>query len=89
MSSIINKNASSQKWVSTSVLASLLTATRNYGDASKRNLLESSKLPFSLFDDYFQYMLSNGFVQVKETPYENLYCLTPKGSEILNNLRET
>ena len=77
---------SGQNWVSKSVLESLLRATQNYGDASKRHLMESSRLPFALFDDYFQYMLLNGFVQIKETPYENLYCLTQKGSEALNML---
>ncbi len=79
-------NMTGQNWVSMSVLESLLRATQNYGDASKRHLMESSRLPFALFDDYLQYMLLNGFVQVKETPYENLYCLTQKGSEALRRL---
>jgi predicted transcriptional regulator len=79
-------NIIGQNWVSKAVLESLLRAIQNYGDASKRHLLEISRLPFALFDDYFQYMLSNDLVQVKETAYENLYCLTQKGSEALNKL---
>jgi predicted transcriptional regulator len=75
-----------QNWVSNTVLESFLRATKNYGDASKRHLMESTRLPFALFDDYFQYLLSNGFLQTKETPYENLYCLTQKGDEALNGL---
>jgi predicted transcriptional regulator len=80
-------NATRQNWVNKAILESLLRATQNYGDATKRHLMESSRLPFALFDDYFQYMLLNGLLQVKETQYENLYCLTKKGSETLNNLR--
>lgn len=82
-------DVSRKEWVSATVLASLLTATRNYGHAPKRSIMESSNLPFPLFDDYFQYMLSNGFVQMKETPYENLYYLTEKGHKTLNNFERS
>ena len=75
-----------QNWVSNTVLESLLRATKNCGDASKRHLMESLRLPFALFDDYFQYLLLTGFIQTKETPYENLYYLTQKGDEVLNRL---
>ncbi len=77
---------SNQYWVSKSIVESLLRATKNYGDASKRHLMETTRLPFAVFDDYFQYLLLNGFVMTKETPYENLYYLTQKGHETLLKL---
>jgi predicted transcriptional regulator len=86
LSSTSFSNIAKENWVSEPILESLLRATKNYGDASKRHLLESSRLPFAVFDDYFQYMLSNQLLQVKETPYENLYCITQKGAEVLNKL---
>ena len=75
-----------QNWVSKAVLESLLRATKKYGEASKRHLMQSSRLPLALFDDYFQYLLLNGFLQTKETPYENLYSLTQKADEVLHRL---
>jgi predicted transcriptional regulator len=75
-----------ENWISKTILESLLRATQNYGDATKGHLMETSRLPFALFDDYFQYMLTNQLLQVKETPYENLYCITQTGKETLKRL---
>lgn len=75
--------------VSAQVLTSILRATKNYGRASKNHLIESAGIPFSLFDNYFRYAVSNGLVDLKETPSENLYHLTEKGLEILVEQGET
>jgi hypothetical protein len=61
-------NSIGKNWVSPGIIETLLRATQNCGYASKMSLMESANLPFSLFDDYLQYLLFNGFVQARETP---------------------